>query len=127
VRYVNRASNAYRNDYHLEARSQELLANDVRSNYDSLQTTLTERVSHGLSFLAGYTYAHGLDNGSLNRFVLLPQNSNNVGAEFGESDFDVRHRLTFTTTYRIPGIKGFAQILEGWQLNGIVTLQGAQP
>ena len=103
------------------------MTNDVRSNYNSLQATLTKRMSHGLSFIAGYTYAHGLDNGSLNRFALLPQNANNPGAEYGNSDFDVRHRLTFTATYNIPGIKGFAQILEGWQINGIVTLQSAQP
>jgi hypothetical protein len=103
------------------------MTNDTRSNYNSLQTTLTKRMSHGLSFTAGYTFAHGLDNGSLNRFAILPQNANNPGAEYGNSDFDVRHRLTLTTTYNIPGIKGFAQILEGWQVNAIVTLQGAQP
>jgi hypothetical protein len=103
------------------------MTNDVRSNYNSLQTTLTKRMSHGLSFIAGYTYAHGLDNGSLNRFGLIPQNSANPGAEYSNSDFDVRHRFTFTTTYNIPGIKGFGQILEGWQVNGIVTLQSAQP
>jgi hypothetical protein len=84
-------------------------------------------MSHGVSFVAGYTYAHGLDNGSLNRFALLPQNPNNPGAEYGNSDFDVRHRLTLTGTYNIPGIKGFAQLLEGWQLNGILTVQSSQP
>jgi hypothetical protein len=84
-------------------------------------------MSHGLSFTAGYTYAHGLDNGSLNRFALLPQNANNPGAEYGNSDFDVRHRMTLTATYNIPGIKGFGQVLEGWQINGIVTLQSSQP
>lgn len=103
------------------------MSNDVHSNYNSLQTTLTKRMSHGLSFIAGYTYAHGLDNGSLNRFGLLPQNSNDVAAEYGNSDFDVRHRFTFTTTYNIPGIKGYAQMLEGWQVNAIVTLQSSQP
>jgi hypothetical protein len=103
------------------------MTNDVRSNYNSMQATLTKRMSHGLSFIAGYTFAHGLDNGSLNRFALLPRDANNPGAEYGNSDFDVRHRLTFTTTYNIPGIKGFAQLLEGWQLNGIVTVQSAQP
>jgi hypothetical protein len=103
------------------------MTNDTRSNYNSLQTTLTKRVSHGLSFTAGYTFAHGLDNGSLNRFAILPQNANNPGAEYGNSDFDVRHRMTLTTTYNIPGIKGFAQLLEGWQVNAIVTLQSAQP
>jgi hypothetical protein len=84
-------------------------------------------MSHGLSFIAGYTFAHGLDSGSLNRFGLLPQNPANPGAEYGNSDFDVRHRLTLTGTYNIPGIKGFGQVLEGWQLNSILTVQSAQP
>ena len=30
-------------------------------------------------------------------------------------------------SYNIPGIKGFAQILEGWQINGIATIQSSQP
>jgi len=92
-----------------------------------MQATLTKRMSHGLSFTAGYTYAYGLDNGSLNRFGLLPQNANDPGAEYGNSDFDVRHRLTITGTYNIPGIKGFGQILEGWQINAVATLQSSQP
>jgi len=105
----------------------DYLSGDVRSNYDSLQATFTKRMSHGLSFTAGYTYGHGLDSGSLNRFGLLSQNPNDPNAEYGDSDFDVRHRLTITTTYNIPGINGFAQVLKGWQVNAIVTLQSAQP
>ncbi len=102
-------------------------SNDAHSRYNSLQATLTQRTTHGVSFVAGYTYAHGLDNGSLNRFGLLPQDSTNPGAEYSSSDFDIRHRLTLTTSYNIPGIKGFAQLLEGWELNSIVTLQTGQP
>ena len=101
--------------------------NGSHSRYDSAQVTLTKRMSHGLSFTTGYTYAHGLDNGSLNRFGGLPQDSNNLAAEYASSDFDIRHRATFTVTYNIPGKKGFGQILEGWQLNSIVNLQSAQP
>jgi hypothetical protein len=103
------------------------MTNDLRSNYHSLQATLTKRMSHGVSFIAGYTLAHGLDSGSLNRFGLLPQNAFDPGAEYGNSDFDVRHRFTLTATYNIPGIKGFGQLLEGWQINSIVTLQSGQP
>jgi hypothetical protein len=103
------------------------MTNDGRSNYNSLQATLTKRMSHGVSLVAGYTYSHGLDTTSLNRFTLLPQNAYNPGADYGSDDFDVRHRLTITGTYNIPGIKGFAQLLEGWQINGIVTLQSPQP
>jgi Carboxypeptidase regulatory-like domain/TonB dependent receptor len=104
-----------------------MMTNDTHSNYNSMQATLTKRMSHGVSFTAGYTYAHGLDNGSLNRFALIPQNANDPGAEYGNSDFDVRHRLTLTGTYNIPGINGFAQLLKGWQINGILTLQSSQP
>ena len=102
-------------------------SNYARSNFNSLQATLTKRLSHGLSFIAGYTYAHGLDNGSLNRFGLLPQNSMNTAGEYASSDFDIRHRFTLTASYTLPGIKGFGQLLQGWQVNTIVNLQTAQP
>jgi hypothetical protein len=104
-----------------------MTVNDARSNYHSMQATLTERVSHGLSFTAGYTLGHGLDNGSLNRFGNLPQSSLDPAAEYGNSDFDIRHRLTVTATYDLPSVKGYAQLLEGWKLNTIVTVQGALP
>jgi hypothetical protein len=97
------------------------------SNYNSLQVSVTKRMSHGLLFNVGYTYGHGLDNGSLNRFGLNPENSNNLAQDYASSDFDVRHRLTATATYNIPGIKGFGQLLEGWQINTIVTFATAQP
>jgi hypothetical protein len=103
------------------------VSNDGRSNYHSLQATLTKRLSHGLSFLAGYTYGHGLDNGSLSRFGASPQDSTNPGAEYASSDFDVRHRFTFTASYTLPGKKGFGQLREGWKINSIVTLASAQP
>jgi len=103
------------------------IANRSRSNYNSLQVNMTKRMSHGLSFNAGYTFAHGLDTGSLNRFGQTPQHNNNLAAEYASSDFDVRHRFTFTATYDIPGIKGFGQLLEGWEINAIVNAQSAQP
>ena len=103
------------------------IGNNAYSNYNSLQVTLTKRMSHGLLFNVGYTYGHGLDNGSLNRFGLNPENSNNLAQDYASSDFDVRHRLTATATYNIPGIKGFGQLLEGWQINTIVTFATAQP
>ena len=103
------------------------VTNRAYSNYNSLQVAVTKRMSHGLSFNVGYTYGHGLDSGSLNRFGLNPQNSNNLAGEYASSDFDVRNRLTATATYDIPGKKGFGQLLEGWQINTIVTFATAQP
>jgi hypothetical protein len=101
--------------------------NAAHSNYNSLQTTLTKRTSHGLDFTAGYTYGHGLDNGSLNFQGLPPQNSRHQEREYASGDFDIRHRLTVTAGYAIPGKKGYGQLLEGWKLNTIVTVQSPQP
>jgi len=101
--------------------------NYAYSHYNSLQATLTQRLTHGVSVTAGYTYGHGLDNGSLNRFGGQPMDSTNPAREYSNSDFDIRHRATFTASYEIPGKKGYGQMLEGWKLNSIVTIAGSQP
>jgi hypothetical protein len=105
------------------------LSNQDKSNYNSLQMTLTERPTHGLSFLAGYTYAHALDAGSnnFNDIQLPPDSSHPTRGVYGNSLFDIRHRFTLSTTYAVPGIKKLGQLLQGWELNSVVTLQSASP
>ena len=103
------------------------ISNQDFSNYNSLQATLTKRVSHGLSFTGGYTFSHALDIASANFGGGIPQNSNDPLLDYGNSNFDIRHRFTFTTTYTLPGRDGFGQMLKGWQINSIVTAQTAQP
>jgi hypothetical protein len=104
------------------------LSNIDHSNYNGLHVTLTQRPSHGLSFLAGYTYSHGLDNASANFGAnTLPVDSYHPASLYGSSDFDVRHRFTLTTSYALPGRKSPGQILQGWQLNSVVTLQSGAP
>jgi hypothetical protein len=105
------------------------LANLDKSNYNGLQVTLTERPSHGLSFLAGYTYSHAFDDGSnnFNDIQLPPDSSHPTALVYGNSIFDIRHRLTLSTTYAIPGRKGLGQLFQGWELNSVVTLQSASP
>ncbi len=103
------------------------LTNGEVSNYNSLQVTLNERTWHGLSFLLGYTYSHALDDASTNVYVTAPIDSLNPALQYGASDYDIRNRFTLTTTYAIPGRKAPAQLLEGWGLHSIVTLQSGQP
>ena len=101
--------------------------NSDLSRYQSLQTILTQRNAQGLSFTAGYTYSHGLDNSSDNQQVLHIPISGNQRELYASSDFDIRHRFTFTTTYDIPGKKSPGQMLQGWSLNSIVTIQTGLP
>jgi hypothetical protein len=107
------------------------MGNIYRSNYNALQTTLTSRNYHGLSMVAGYTWAHALDqvgaNWDFGAGLGLPSDSANPGREYASSDFDIRHRFTLSLTYLFPGRKGFAQLLQGWQVNSIISLSGAQP
>jgi hypothetical protein len=105
------------------------ISNLQKSNYHALQVTLTQRPAHGLSFLAGYTYAHALDEGSnnFNDIALPPDSHHPTALLYGNSIFDIRHRLTLTTTYDLPGRKGFGQLLEGWEINSLVTLQSGSP
>jgi len=106
------------------------MGNVYRSNYDGLQVTLNARNYHGLSMVAGYTYSHALDdvgaNWDFGYGSGLPQNAHNPATEYANSDFDIRHRLTVSLTYAIPGRKGFGQLREGWELNSIITLESPQ-
>jgi hypothetical protein len=106
------------------------MGNVYRSNYDGLQVTLNSRNFHGLSMVMGYTYSHSLDdvgaNWDFGYGSGLPQDSSHVAREYANSDFDIRHRLTASLTYAIPGVKGHAQMLEGWEINTIATLESPQ-
>ena len=106
------------------------MGNVYRSNYNGLQVSLNSRNYHGLSMVAGYTYAHALDdvgaNWDFGYGAGLPQDSYNVGREYANSDFDIRHRLTLSLTYAIPGREGAWQMMQGWEINSIVTLQSPQ-
>jgi hypothetical protein len=102
--------------------------NGAVSNYNALQVTGNQRLSHGLSFLAGYTYAHALDfTSNVSQGHLLPTDPSNINLDYGNSNNDLRHRVTFSPTYMIPGMKSPAQMLEGWSLSGILIAQSGTP
>ncbi len=97
------------------------------SNYEGLQVTFTQRPVHGFSFEAGYTYSHALDDVSSTYQALIPSDSTNPNLQYGNTDFDIRHRFTLSASYRIPGRSGYAQMLQGWQINSIVTIESGAP
>jgi hypothetical protein len=78
------------------------------SSYNSLQATLKKDLSHGLRFLAAYTFSKSIDDAgdSLGAAIAgtfgLPivgevvyNDQNNVAAQRGVSDFDRTHRLGY--------------------------------
>ena len=108
---------------------------NTQSNYNSLQVRLEKRYSHGPQYEVAYTFAHALDNassaslGSVNNGDFRDQTRPNL--EYGNADFDVRHRFVFSYTYDLPFGRGhmFAknasglvnQILGNWQMTGVFS------
>lgn len=103
------------------------LSNFYGSTYHGLQTTLNSRNYHGLDFVAGYTYSHALDDLSSDWVGFLPMDSRRPFLEHASGDEDIRHRFTLSVTYSLPEKKTRTQLLEGWQLNTIISLQTGQP
>ena len=102
------------------------------STYHALQATLRTRDWHGLSGFTGYTWSKSLDDASDGidfnfATVALPQDSNNLRAEHGPSNFDTRHRFTAAFTYSLPNFRGPRRLTQGWQINTIVTAQSGRP
>jgi hypothetical protein len=99
----------------------------AHSNYNSLQVLLEKHFSHGLQFTGAYTFSKSLDNASSFESSLNPINLN---ATYGPSLFDARHRFVFSYVWELPAPKydGFkGQVIDGWQLSGIITLQTGFP
>jgi len=103
------------------------MSNLFRSHYNAMQVVLTQRTSHGLSFTATYVYSHATDDNSSNDVCCIPLNNANPDLQYGNSDYDLRHHFTFDLTYAIPGRKSPGQLLEGWEIAGIATLQTGMP
>jgi len=83
------------------------------STYNSLQAKLEKRYSHGLSFLATYTWSHALDDAS-DAGGLFTAIGNRQPAlipyidELTNSVFDIRNRFTINSNYELPFGRGKA-------------------
>jgi hypothetical protein len=79
------------------------------------------RFRAGLGFVASYRFSRSIDDATL--ISILPQDSHNLRAERGLSDFHMKHRLIFSGTYSLPA----RRFLSGWQLHTVGTLQSGTP
>jgi hypothetical protein len=113
-----------------------LLRTDGTSRYNALQVHIEHRSDDGFSYLLSYTWSHSLDTASN---ASLPSQNNGAFRwtahpewEYGNSDFDVRHRLVFSYVLPLPfghgrhfgreakGVLG--ALISDWTLSGITTI-----
>jgi hypothetical protein len=108
------------------------------SVYNSLQTSVTHRLSHGLQMLASYTYAKSMDTESSasdgTTFSGFDGDQTNLAGNWAPSDYNVTNRLVVSGIYSIPAF-GFVldrtafgrRLFSGWQIAGVGTAQTGLP
>ena len=99
--------------------------------YNSLQATLSKRFSHGLQFLASYTWSSDLAN--VYQSTISPNGGTSVGdnnnprVDYGPDAFVRPQRFVLSAVYELPGPRNrrslLGQTLAGWKLAGVETIQ----
>ncbi len=109
------------------------LEDSAQSWYDAAYVNVRRRYSHGLSFLANYTFAKTLTNAPDFRSTMdeaaIPQNNSDLAAEKGPG-CDVRHRFALSTVYDIPAFDRFLAtklVTENWHFTAIYQVQSGMP
>jgi hypothetical protein len=111
------------------------------ASYHSLQTRLQQRFAHGFTLLAAYSWEKSIDDGSGIRQALgdtyVPSDGSDLRTERGLSAFNFGQKLTISGLWELPIGRGktvggdmsrFLNVLAGgWQLGGILTLEGGFP
>jgi hypothetical protein len=114
---------------------------DGYSSYHAFQAIVTRRMTQGLMFSFNYTWSHLLDNqdssGWGSQQGATPyQNAYDPNANYGPSNFDVRHMFKGYGTWVIPvgqgrkflsHSKALDEIVGGWDLFGDMTYQTGSP
>jgi hypothetical protein len=109
-----------------------LLENTARSWYDAGWIDARRRFSHGLTFLANYTYAKSLTNAPDFRSPMdesaIPQDNSNLNAEKGLA-CDLRHRFVASVVYDLPGSRRnslLEHLSTGWNFATVAMHPGRQ-
>jgi Carboxypeptidase regulatory-like domain/TonB dependent receptor len=113
----------------------------ARSTFNSLQASLTKRLSKGVQFLASYTYAKSVDNasggsdstGDVRDTINIAGDQLDDRANRGVSDFDRTHRFVLSYLWDLPrpafatGSTWGRLLFCDWQVAGIVTVMSGLP
>ncbi|HMF61534.1 MAG TPA: TonB-dependent receptor, partial [Vicinamibacterales bacterium] len=115
-----------------------------KSDYNGLQTSLRQRASNGLEFLASYTLSRTRTNnlgyygsGGVQAEGAYWANAYDPEANYGPAFFDARHNFVFSANYELPYGRDrkwgndaptvMNAILGGWRLSGIFQARSGFP
>ncbi len=108
-------------------------------NYHAFVAKAEKRFSRGFNLLATYTWSKALDNTgaiqALGNEGSPYSNFYNRRADYGPSENDIRHRITWSSVYQVPFGRGRrfgansvgGAILGGWSLGSVLIWHTAPP
>ena len=109
------------------------LRSNQTASYNGLQISGQHRMSHHLTFNGWYAWSKSFDSVQIDNNTAQGgvQNFNNMAADRGRADIDMRHQavmsLTFQPDYYI-GENGFIRnVINGWSISPIVRLHSGLP
>jgi len=101
------------------------------SNYDAIELNVEKYLSHGLSFLANYTWSRNFSDFSESLTMSYYQtNPFSRNYNYGPSESDIPYVFKFSGTWEIPHfhLSGVGdKILNGWELAPISLWQSGVP
>jgi hypothetical protein len=107
------------------------------ASYNSLQTSVTKRLSHGLEFLGSYTWSRNLDqtSGSSGSNVfelhLVTNDQTSFRQAYGPTDFDRTNRGVLSVVYNtsfarhLPALA--SRIVGDWQISTVAVAESGTP
>lgn len=114
--------------------------NANQATYNAMILSLRGRFGRRANFQTSYTLSHAKDYPEANtRFDQDNQTGSPTSANipdqsayfsyYGNANYDVRHRFSFSGLYTIPGMKnGIGRVLtDGWEVSAIVAVQTGTP
>jgi outer membrane receptor protein involved in Fe transport len=131
----------FANRLNLQYSSMNYRSDNGYSHYNALAVGWRAHnlLSKGITLSANYTWSHSLDNlsstfsdGTASLYGLGYLDPFNPKLNYGNSDFDIRHRFRFDGSWELPWMKsggnGIARaVLGGWGMGGTLNLQSGQP
>jgi hypothetical protein len=105
--------------------------NETNFNYNSLQATLRMDNKHGLTTQLSYTWSHNIDIGQ-NDLAGLTAPWNASYDKGSDAGYDRRHIFNASYVYDLPFFQKSSnlaarEILGGWSISGITTLETGTP
>jgi hypothetical protein len=132
-------ANLFKVNPYLENSSANYLDSVGSNNYNSLQVEFRQKLGHGVTMNANYTYAKTLgiaQQGGVSSFATTIFTLHNLRLNYVPSAYDIRNTFHMSGTYDLPfgrnrmflnNSRALNYVVGGWNLGGIFIYQSGAP